>query len=150
MIPLSIPNFEGNEQKYVDEALAQGWVSTGGAFITKLENKLAEFLHTPRVAACQSGTSAIHMSLVECGVVPGDMVIVPALTFIAAVILGLLGFIEPVQVFIASIPSCVFAGGVAVRKSFGLHGKCGSKDGNVLGNKKRLRNKNGQREIDRR
>ena len=96
MIPLSIPNFEGNEQKYVDQALAQGWVSTGGAFITELEKKLAEFLKAPRVAACQSGTSAIHMSLVECGVVPGDMVIVPALTFIAAVNPVRYQFAEPV------------------------------------------------------
>lgn len=96
MIPLSIPNFEGNEQKYVDQALAQGWVSTGGAFITELEKKLAEFLKTPRVAACQSGTSAIHMSLVECGVIPGDMVIVPALTFIAAVNPVRYQFAEPV------------------------------------------------------
>ena len=30
-VPLSIPNFEGNERKYVDDALDQGWVSTGGA-----------------------------------------------------------------------------------------------------------------------
>lgn len=84
-IPLSIPNFEGNEKKYVDEALEQGWVSTGGAYITKLEDKMAEFLHTEKVAACQSGTAALHLSLVEAGVKPGDVVIVPALTFIAAV-----------------------------------------------------------------
>ena len=84
-IPLSIPNFEGNEKKYVDDALEQGWVSTGGAYITKLEQMLAEFLHTGNVAACQSGTSAIHLSLVEAGVKPGDVVIVPPLTFIAAV-----------------------------------------------------------------
>ena len=84
-IPLSIPNFEGNEKKYVNDALEQGWVSTGGAYITKLEKQLAEFLHTDNVAACQSGTSALHMALVESGVGPGDVVIVPPLTFIAAV-----------------------------------------------------------------
>ena len=84
-IPLSIPNFEGNERKYVDDAIDQGWVSTGGAYITKLEEELARFLHTKNVAACQSGTSALHLSLVEIGVKPGDMVIVPPLTFIAAV-----------------------------------------------------------------
>lgn len=84
-IPLSIPNFEGNEKKYVNEALDQGWVSTGGAYITKLEKQMAEFLHTDNVAACQSGTSALHLSLVEAGVKPGDTVIVPPLTFIAAV-----------------------------------------------------------------
>ena len=84
-IPLSIPNFEGNERKYVDDAIDQGWVSTGGAYINKLEKNMAEFLHTHNVAACQSGTSALHLSLVEAGVKPGDVVIVPPLTFIAAV-----------------------------------------------------------------
>ena len=84
-IPLSISNFEGNEKKYVDDALEQGWVSTGGAYITRLEKQMAEFLHVESVAACQSGTSALHLSLVEAGVRPGDVVIVPPLTFIAAV-----------------------------------------------------------------
>lgn len=84
-IPLSIPNFEGNEKKYVDDALEQGWVSTGGAYITRLEQELTSFLHTENVAACQSGTAALHLSLVEAGVKPGDVVIVPPLTFIAAV-----------------------------------------------------------------
>ena len=84
-IPLSIPNFEGNEKKYVNEALEAGWVSTGGAYITKLEKVMAEFLHTNNVAACQSGTSALHLSLVEAGIKPGDIVLVPPVTFIAAV-----------------------------------------------------------------
>ena len=84
-IPLSIPNFEGNEKKYVDDALEQGWVSTGGAYINKLEEQMAEFLHVEQVTACQSGTAGLHLALMECGVMPGDMVIVPTLTFIAAV-----------------------------------------------------------------
>lgn len=84
-IPLSIPNFEGNEKKYVDDAIEQGWVSTGGAYISELEQKLENFLNVKNVAACQSGTSALHLSLVECGIKPGDIVLVPPLTFIAAV-----------------------------------------------------------------
>ena len=84
-IPLSIPNFEGNESKYVNDALSQRWVSTGGAYITRFEQDLAKFLQVDKVAACQSGTSAIHLALIECGVQPNDMVIVPTLTFIAAV-----------------------------------------------------------------
>lgn len=96
MIPLSIPNFEGNEKKYVDDALAQGWVSTGGAYIDRLETELAEYLNVSRVAACQSGTAAIHLSLIQCKVEPGDMVIVPALTFIAAVNPVKYQFAEPI------------------------------------------------------
>lgn len=84
-IPLSIPNFEGNEIKYVEDAIDQGWVSTGGAYISRLEKQVANFLKTDNVAACQSGTSAIHLSLIETGVMPGDVVLVPPLTFIAAV-----------------------------------------------------------------
>lgn len=95
-IPLSVPNFEGNERKYVDDAIDQGWVSTGGAYITKLEEALADFLHAENVAACQSGTAALHLSLVEAGVQPGDMVIVPPLTFIAAVNPVRYQFAEPV------------------------------------------------------
>lgn len=84
-VPLSIPNFEGNEKKYVDDAIEQGWVSTGGAYISELEKRMAEFLHVDNVAACQSGTSALHLALIEAGVQPGDVVLVPPLTFIAAV-----------------------------------------------------------------
>ena len=57
---------------------------------------MAGFLHVQKVAACQSGTSALHLSLLECNVQPGDMVIVPTLTFIAAVNPVHYQFAEPV------------------------------------------------------
>ena len=57
-IPLSVPNFQGNEKKYVDEALEMGWVSTGGAYIEQLEKGLAEVLKIENIAAGQSGTTA--------------------------------------------------------------------------------------------
>ena len=85
MIPLSVPNFEGNEEKYVRDAVSQGWVSTGGAYVDALEKRIAEYAGTIGSVACQSGTAALHMSLVECGVCEDDIVLVPTLTFIAAV-----------------------------------------------------------------
>lgn len=95
-IPLSVPNLAGNEQKYVKHAIAQTWVSTGGAYVTEFERQLAGFLGVEQVAACQSGTSALHLSLAECGVRHQDVVIVPALTFIAAVNPVLYQSAEPV------------------------------------------------------
>ncbi len=83
-IPLSIPNFEGNERKYVDEAVEQGWVSTGGKFVEKFESNLSNYVNG-KVVACQSGTSAIHLALIDAGIGIDDMVIVPTLTFIAAI-----------------------------------------------------------------
>lgn len=96
MIPLSVPNLEGNEEKYVLEALKQGWVSTGGPAVNELENSLSDFLKVEHAVACQSGTSGIHLSLIECGIKPGDLVIVPTLTFIAAVNPVRYCFAEPI------------------------------------------------------
>ena len=84
-IPLSIPNFEGNEEKYVIDAISSTYVSTVGGYVSEFEKKLADFIKVDNVAVCQSGTSALHLSMVESGVRPGDTVIVPPLTFIAAV-----------------------------------------------------------------
>ncbi len=84
MIPLSIPNFEGNEVKYVSDAVSQGWVSTGGAYVSRMEELLSEYTSSYAVA-CQSGTSALHMALYDLGISHGYMVLVPTLTFIAAV-----------------------------------------------------------------
>lgn len=95
-IPLSIPNFAGNEKKYITDAIEQGWVSTGGAYITSLEKNLGRYMNCHKLAACQSGTAALHLALLECGVMPGDMVIVPTLTFIAAVNPVRYQFAEPV------------------------------------------------------
>ena len=95
-IPLSIPNFEGNERKYVDDAIDQGWVSTGRSLYYKTRRTDGRISSCREVAACQSGTSALHLSLLECNVQPGDMVIVPTLTFIAAVNPVHYQFAEPV------------------------------------------------------
>lgn len=85
LIPLSVPNLKGNEKKYVDDAIEQEWVSTGGEYITRMEKMMAEYVHAPDAVACQSGTAALHLSLVSLGIEAGDEVIVPTLTFIAAV-----------------------------------------------------------------
>ena len=84
-VPLSVPNLKGNELKYVSEAIEAEWVSTGGAFIEELEKKIAEYVGAPGAVACQSGTSGIHLALLSRGISSGDEVIVPTLTFVAAV-----------------------------------------------------------------
>lgn len=84
-IPLSVPNIKGNEIKYVTGALRDEWVSTGGARIEEFEQKIAEYVKVPGAVACQSGTAGLHLALHYLGVSQDDMVIVPTLTFIAAV-----------------------------------------------------------------
>lgn len=85
IIPLSVPNFKGKEVEYVTKAVVTEWVSTGGSYINEFEKKVAEYLKVEKAVACQSGTAGIHMALKLSGVEYGDEVIVPTLTFIAAV-----------------------------------------------------------------
>lgn len=84
-IPLSVPNISGNELKYVNQALEAEWVSTAGSFITEFEGKVSEYTRAAGAVACQSGTAGLHLALKVLGVTEQDEVIVPALTFIAAV-----------------------------------------------------------------
>lgn len=84
-IPLSVPNFKGNELKYVTDAVTNEWVSTGGRYIERFENMIAEYVNVSTAVACQSGTAGLHLSLLILGISAQDMVIVPSLSFIAAV-----------------------------------------------------------------
>lgn len=85
MIPLSVPNLKGNELQYVSSAVETEWVSTVGPYVTEFESNLAAYVRAPAAVACQSGTAGLHVALQLCGVTSDDIVLVPTLTFIAAV-----------------------------------------------------------------
>lgn len=84
-IPLSVPNLKGRELEYVTHAIETEWVSTAGPYISEFEKKMAEYVGVPDAVACQNGTSGLHLALMACDVTEADEVIVPTLTFIAAV-----------------------------------------------------------------
>ena len=84
-IPLSVPSFQGEEKKYVDEAIITEWVSTAGSFVTRFEKDIAKYNGIRFAVACVNGTSALHIALLESGVKKGDEVIVPLVTFIAPI-----------------------------------------------------------------
>ena len=84
-IPVYQPSLAGNEKKYVNECLDSTWISSRGEFITKFENKFREYTNVKYAASVSSGTAALHLVLAALGIGPGDEVIVPTLTYIAAV-----------------------------------------------------------------
>ena len=84
MIPLTIPELSGNEWKYVKECLDTGWVSMAGAYVDKFEKVVAEYTGVKYAVAAVNGTCALDISLKLAGVVTGDYVIVPNITFIAS------------------------------------------------------------------
>lgn len=46
-IPLSVPNFCGNEKAYVNDAVVSEWVSTGGSLVPKFEQAVASYVACP-------------------------------------------------------------------------------------------------------
>lgn len=84
-IPLSVPNLKGRELEYVTHAVETEWVSTGGPYVNEFEEKTANYVKANGAVSVQNGTSGLHISLLVCGVTRDDEVIVPTLTFIAAV-----------------------------------------------------------------
>ena len=84
-IPLSEPEIRGNEWEYVKECLDTGWVSSAGSFVERFERQTAEYLGARHAVATVNGTAALHVAVLVSGVSPDDEVVVPSLTFIAAV-----------------------------------------------------------------
>jgi len=84
-IPLSVPNLKGKELEYLTHAIETEWVSTGGPYVNEFEEKIAIYTKAKGAVSCQNGTAGLHIALQVCGVTKDDEVIVPTLTFIAAV-----------------------------------------------------------------
>lgn len=85
-IGLSIPNLDVEPiVQNLRECIESGWVSTGGKFIGEFEEKIAKYVGVKEAVGVQSGTAGLHTALRVLGVEPGDEVLVPTLTFIAAV-----------------------------------------------------------------
>lgn len=66
----------------VSKVLDSTYISEG-ALVKEFENNLSHELNIVNPVAVNSGTSALHLSLILAGVGPGDEVIIPAQTFIA-------------------------------------------------------------------
>ena len=83
----------GLEQKYIQEAFDTNWVVSLGPNVNGFEEDLRQFVTSPcpstvgegkEVVALASGTAAVHLALIACGVGPGDEVIVQSFTFCAS------------------------------------------------------------------
>ena len=83
MIPLSVPNINGNEWQYVKNCLDTGWISSAGAYVNKFEETIKKYTGVKHAIACMNGTAGLQVSLKLAGVCSDDIVIAPNLTFVA-------------------------------------------------------------------
>lgn len=82
-VPLSVPQFIGNEKKYLEECIDTTFVSSVGKFVDRFEEMVAEYTGARKAVVCVSGTNALHMAMMLVGVERDDEVLTQALTFIA-------------------------------------------------------------------
>jgi dTDP-4-amino-4,6-dideoxygalactose transaminase len=75
----------GQEMKYIQEAFDTNWVVPLGPNVNGFEDDLKHFVsENKEVVALSAGTAAVHLALLNCGVGPGDEVMVQTFTFCAS------------------------------------------------------------------
>ncbi len=72
-----------SEQKYLQEVISSGWLTTASKTI-ELEKKFGEYVGAKYACAVNSCTSALHLAIDALGVKQGDKVFVPSMTFTAS------------------------------------------------------------------
>jgi len=75
------PMFCGNEINYLKKTINTNYVSSVGPFVEKFENKIKKFTNSKYCISVVNCTEALHLSMVACGVMKNDEVIVPSITF---------------------------------------------------------------------
>ena len=83
MIPISEPYLKGNEKKYLLECIKTNYVSSVGPFVDLFEKKVSQVTNFKYAVAVSSGTAALHVALLSCGIEENNLVIMPTYTFIA-------------------------------------------------------------------
>ena len=84
-IYLCLAHMSGQEQKYIQEAFDTNWVVPLGPNVNAFEADLEHFVgQDKKVVALSSGTAAVHLALIACGVKAGDEVICQSFTFCAS------------------------------------------------------------------
>src|SRR3989339_385175 len=82
-IPFNKACTVGNELRYIHEAVRKGEIKGDGPYTHRCHEWLQERLGAPQALITTSGTSALEMSAILCGVGPGDEVIMPSFTFVS-------------------------------------------------------------------
>ena len=82
-IPYGRQYINSQDIKFVSEALKEDLITTGN-YVKKFEKNISKFLKVKFVTSCSSGTSAIHLAFMAIDLKKEDIVIMPAINFIAA------------------------------------------------------------------
>lgn len=82
-IPFNRPFVVGKEFEYIQQAIAQSWLSGNGSFTQQCQADLAKRIGCDRALLAHSCTAALEMAAILAEIQPGDEVIMPSYTFVS-------------------------------------------------------------------
>jgi dTDP-4-amino-4,6-dideoxygalactose transaminase len=100
-IPFNKPCIEGKEIENILNALNCGKLAGNGDFGKACEKEIEAAIGAQRVLLTNSGTAALELSALLCGIQPGDEVIMPSFTFVSTANAFCLRGAKPVFVDVA-------------------------------------------------
>jgi len=87
MIPINKPQINDDERQEILKVLDEGNLTSashsGGKRVQDFEGLLANFLHIKHEIAVNSGTAALHASILAAGIKEADEILIPSFTFVA-------------------------------------------------------------------
>ncbi|MDW3175909.1 MAG: aminotransferase class I/II-fold pyridoxal phosphate-dependent enzyme [Acidimicrobiia bacterium] len=83
-IHLSPPDMSVRERRRLLDAFDSNWIAPAGPELNEFESRLRSIAGTEAAVATTSGTAALHLALQVLDVGPGDVVLVPTVTFVAS------------------------------------------------------------------
>ncbi|HEX4024343.1 MAG TPA: DegT/DnrJ/EryC1/StrS family aminotransferase [Steroidobacteraceae bacterium] len=84
-IAVNQPLLDGNEGRYLQQCLDDGWISSEGPFVRQFEQALSRRVNRKWGVAVCNGTAALDAAIEALGIGPGDEVIMPAFTIISCI-----------------------------------------------------------------
>lgn len=81
MIHFNVPPFTGKEFEYMHEAVNNRKICGDGPFTKKCDEWMEKRFNAKKVLLTTSGSTALDMAALLCGIRPGDEVILPSFTF---------------------------------------------------------------------
>ena len=81
MINFNVPPCTGNEMKYIEQAIASHKICGDGSFTKKCNAWFEQRFDAKKVLLTTSGSTALDMAALLCGLEPGNEVILPSFTF---------------------------------------------------------------------
>ena len=83
IIPYGKQLIDNKDINYINKMLKSDFLTTG-PLVKKFESKINNYLKCKYSIVCNSGTSALHLAFLSINIKSGDVVIMPAINFIAS------------------------------------------------------------------